>query len=274
MKNCIIVLAAVAAAARPLAARADMNAIRQSDSDVSLEAGFSRFLYKETVAGSLFDSEHKWLPTATLSARVLAADNAYGPFQNLYLELRGQAAIGTATYNGALQDGTPFNGSTAERIQELTGRIGHGFDLFGAALLIPFGEIGYRYWARSLQGQGGYDEDYSNGEVMLGLLAQVSPLPHLVLSVEGAAGQTFGGSMTAGQPVSATFGLGDKPTWRVGGKLGYAVSPRLEITGGLQYEQLQYGASNLVQTGLGPAFEPDSRTRETTLQIGLSYHFF
>jgi hypothetical protein len=31
---------------------------------------------------------------------------------------------------------------------------------------------------------------------------------------------------------------------------------------------------NLQQAGLGPAFELESRTRETTLQIGIADHFF
>jgi hypothetical protein len=140
-------------------------------------------------------------------------------------------------------------------------------------MLIPFGEVGYRHWSRNLQGPSGFTEQYGNAEAMVGLLAQISPLPHLVISVEGAAGQTFEAAMTADAPFNAGFDLGDKPTWRVGGKLGYAITSSFEITGSAQSTQLKYGASSIVQTGLGPAFEPDSQTRETTFQIGLTYHF-
>ncbi|HUN50713.1 MAG TPA: hypothetical protein VMU42_06335 [Candidatus Sulfotelmatobacter sp.] len=276
MKRSIVALAALAAAglAWPVAAPADMYDLRQSDNDIAVETGVTRFQYRETVGGSVLDSEKSYLPTVTLSGRILTDAQAPGLLQNLYLELHEQGAFGTANYVGSLQDGTPFDGSTSERILNFSARFGHGFEIGGNAMLVAFGDIGYRDWSRNLQGPGGYGEEYGNTEAMAGLLGQISPLPRLVLSLEGAGGLTFRSSMTAGAPFNATFDLGSEPTWRTGGRIGYAITKSLEITGSADYTRLKFGASRLVDTAVGPAFEPDSSTQETTVQLGLAYHFF
>jgi hypothetical protein len=266
-------VAAVLAFSPP--ALADTLDIRAADNAVSLDLGGSYLDYTETQGGATLDTEKGWLPTIGLSFGMLAFPEA--PIGNLYLHLDGRASLGSSHYNGGLCDQfgncTPYQSSTNDKIFSGDGQLGRAFTLGHYFMLTPFAEIGYRYWSRDLTGTGGYTEHYYNWDAMGGLLAQLSPTPHWVFSLSGAAGKTFDASMSTYGITGSneTFNLGSEVAWRVQAKAGYRITDRLELTTTAEFSDLAFGASAVDANGY---YEPDSTTHQTTLLVGVAWHFF
>jgi len=137
------------------------------------------------------------------------------------------------------------------------------------ALLTPFAELGFRYWERD----SGYDESYRHGEALGGLLLQVSPAERWVISLDAAAGTTFGQRLDVGGPFHEDVSLGDEPVYRADAKLGYALSRRLELTATARLLNFSYGRSSVQDSDIGPVFEPHSDTWQTSLLLGLAWRF-
>jgi hypothetical protein len=242
---------------------------RKSDSGLFLDAGALDLGYVETASGSTLDSEKGWLPTIGLGLGLLAYPNAVIP--NLYLHLEGRASVGSTAYNGALCDQfgfcTPYQSTTDDRIFTGSAQLGRAFAAGSTAMLTPYSEIGYRYWSRNLGGVGGYGEVYQNWNAMAGLLVQYAPRSRWVLSLSGAAGATFSASM---RTFGETFPLGNRLIWRTAGKAGYFLTERTDVTATVEYESFGYRASPVDANGY---YEPDSTTHQTTLLLGVGYHF-
>ncbi len=274
MKAELITAAALglAAAATPAQA-ADDFPFRANDNAVWATIGGQHLNYAETWQGQTPDSESGWLPGGSVGASILTVDDGRAPLRNFYARLEGSYSAGAADYRGQYQNGTATTTTTDETVITGSARVGRAFMLLPVAL-IPYAELGYRYWDRNITGSGGYDETYHNLSYAGGLMVQYSPMRRWMLTGDGAFGYTFQARMHAQEPYNANYTLGGEPTWHVGGQVGYTFSRQWEAIGLVRYTQLGYGLSPGVNTPLGTAMEPDSITRETTLQVGLSYHFF
>lgn len=272
VSTAVVAVSAVAACAPPAAAGQDD--IWKSDNAVSLDLGAAYLNYAETLSGATLDTERGWLPTVRVGLGLLANDDA--PIPGLYLHANAGMNRGYTSYNGALCNELgqcePYQATTDDRIYGGAFQAGRGFAIGDPLMVIPFLEIGYRYWERHLEGVGGYIEDYQNWSGMGGLLVQFSPRERWVASLSAAGGATFAASMTAPEPpAAATFTLGSKAAWRVEAKIGYRFTEHLELTGTADFDDFGYGASPVNAAGF---FEPNSTTQQTTLLMGISYHFF
>ncbi len=257
-------------------AQAEEFDIRAADNAVSLAVGGSYLNYVETdTNGNTYDSEKGWMPDFKLGVSALTVDDGKAPLRNLYVHLDTGLAIGHTNYVGALSKGTPFTNTTNDTIWTINGRVGRAFVLSPNAMVIPYGEFGYRDWDRNMPGVYGYDENYHNMSGMIGVMAQYSPVQKVVLTADGAFGYTFNAGMDAGSPFSTSFDLGGNPTWRFGGQAGYTFTKQLEAFTAVDYTHLSYGMSAAQSVGGGYAvLEPNSTTDQTTLHVGLAYHFF
>ena len=248
-------------------ALADIQDIRNSDNEIWGAAGPSFFNYKEpSTAPNLPDSEHGTLPSLAAGASMLVPDSARGFARNLYLSLDSSITFGDAHYSGAYFyfPTTPLQGTTSETIWTVDGKIGKAFPVNSAMMLIPYAELGYRYWDRSLSST--QDEDYQNFDILAGLMVQASPINRLTLTGYGSAGSTFAAQMnTAG----STYDLGSDAMYKIGAKLGYALTKQLELFTTLDYDHFNYGQSGVV----AGAYEPNSMTEDTTWRVGLGYQF-
>lgn len=248
---------------------ADINDIRASDSALEFDVGGTDLKYGETNSGTTLDTETGWMPSFDAGLTWLMPSNA-SIFSDTYLHLDGQATFGNTHYNGGLQNlqtgvVTPYSGTTNDQIYQINGKIGHFFAVDEGVAVTPYIDLGFRSWQRQLTGPGGYNESYTNGEAMGGLMLQVSPIPRLVLSASGAIGSTLGPEMNT---QGTTYNLGSSTVWRADGKLGFALTPKFELTGDVQYSGFAYDQS---QT-LGGGFEPNSYTHQLTLLTGIAYH--
>jgi hypothetical protein len=236
-----------------------------------ISAGGAYLDYREAEdTGFQLDTERGWLPVVSAGASFMSSSQT-SYLNNIYLALEGRATFGDVNYHGYLQNGTPYHGTTDEEIFSLDGRIGRGFALNNSFMLTPFAEFGFRYWDRNL---GSYTEDYSNFDILGGLMGQYAPTSRLVLSLSAAGGTTFAPTMTSTNP-TMNFNLGCLPMWKVGGKVGYALTQRLEALFSVDYDQFKFGKSQPV-TNISKYYyyyEPNSQTGEFATQIGLAYHF-
>jgi hypothetical protein len=230
-------------------------------------AGASELNYKETVS-PIPDSDRGELPS-------FAAGIDFMTRNNLYLSADGSVAVGNAHYNGALYDsGTgiydiPYETSTHETVVNVNGKIGQGFSLSDRAMFIPYLDVGFRYWDRKLgAGQG---EEYQNYDVLGGVMFEYTPIDRLILSAYGAGGTTFGATMrTSGHD----FDLGGSGIEKVGGKIGYDLTKRIELFSTVDYDHFHYvGSPWVLLSSTTEAREPSSRTEDTTLRVGIGYHF-
>jgi hypothetical protein len=105
-------------------------------------------------------------------------------------------------------------------------------------------------------------------------LLQFSPTSRLVLSAYGAAGTTLGAQMKDSSGNS--YDLGSSGVYKVGGKVGFDVAPRIELFTTLDYDHFHYTKSPWYTDASNPAYvvkEPTSRTEETTMRVGMAYEF-
>jgi hypothetical protein len=228
------------------------------NNEVWASAGTSLLNYEESVT-PLPDSEHGWLPS-------IAVGGSYMTQDNLYFAAQGSDTFGNAHYNGALftSPSTPIETTTRETITNAEGKIGQGFYLASQALLIPYLDVGFRYWERNLG--GGEIEDYHNFSTLAGLMLEVSPFRNVFLSAYGSAGTTLGGRMETG---SLSYQLGDSAIYKVGGKIGVDLTRQVELFTTFDYDHFHYSQSPVVNSTL----EPGSFTNDTTMRVGLGYHF-
>jgi hypothetical protein len=166
----------------PSLAKADADAIRSVDNEIWAAAGASFLNYKESVPSpDLPDSEHGFMPSGAIGVSALL--NGRNPVtNNLYLALEGSGSFGTTHYNGAYfyDPTTPLQGTTKDTIWTVDGKVGKSIPIMSNAMLIPYGELGYRYWIRN-GGAGSY-EDYRNYDIMAGLMVQAAPVSNIVLT--------------------------------------------------------------------------------------------
>jgi opacity protein-like surface antigen len=249
-------------------ARADVQTIRGSDSAVWGSMGASFLNYKEEVPSPyLPDSEHGFLPSFAGGVSILGSGQARDFTNNLYFSIDGSVTVGEATYNGAYLATplTPLQSNTHETIWTVDGKLGHAFVINPIMMLIPYVEVGYRYWDRNLG--GGQVEDYQHADTLGGLMVQVSPINRLILTGYGSAGTTLGSRMTT---EGDSYSLTDSGIYKIGAKVGYDLTQRVEVFTTLDYDAFRYGQSSVQPDG---TYEPTSKTEDSTVRVGLSYHF-
>ena len=246
-----------------------VQAIHNADSAVWLSTGATYLNYKESLS-PLTDRERGWLPSFAAGASYMNPDN-------WYFAGEGNVSFGDAPYIGALENintgtQTPYQDWTHETIANFDAKAGKGFVTSSNSMLIPYGEIGMRYWDRDLRGPYGYVEDYTNFDFLGGLMVQVTPINRLILSAYGSYGLTFAGKMNT---ADTTLHLGSAGMYKVGGKISYAVTPRIDLFTTIDFDNFRF-----VNSGLEPDYqtmhyimEPSSFSNEMSTRAGIAYHF-
>jgi len=241
-------------------ARADVQSIHSADNAIWAALGATRYDYKEPgQTGNLGDRELDWIASG-------AAGISYLSTRNTYLTLEGDVLSGDANYKGAylLAPTTPLRGTTDERVWNADTKIGQGMALGSSFFIIPYAELGVRYWNRDLA--KGQVEQYKNYDALGGSMLQFSPFSSWIFSLYGAVGATFSPQM---QSDGVKYDLGSATMYKAGAKIGYDFAPRTEIFTTVDFDHFNYGQSAVINS----LYEPNSRTNEVATRVGLAYHF-
>ncbi len=264
--------------AAPIAPILAVNDIVNANNQITLDFAdtYLDYLESDSPSGAPLDSEKGWVPGLAVSGSLMRN----WIVDNLYLYGQFKWVDGHSAYVGGTS-GNPVYGSFtntdgAEIFNE-DFRVGKGFAINSSFMLTPYVGAGARQWGRNLPGAGGYHEDYSDGYVGGGLLAQFSPISRLVLSANGLIGSTFDASMTSsriagGFPITPqTYDLGAKPIYMLGASADYAITQNIHVNAGVDYVNFHFGKSAV--SPIDFTYEPNSATSETTLKVGLGYGF-
>jgi hypothetical protein len=245
----------------------------------------SYFSYKETANGGTLDQDTGWMNGLFLEAQ----------YDTKEIFLRGSvdfSGSNSATYKGALQNGTPVTMQTSEFFYQVEGAVGYKALNFSHATLSPYVAIGYRYWDRGEDNPPDYLETYTWGYAALGcnfsywygkgLIGLDASIQFLIdPQMQTDAGGLFD---------TATFNLKPEPGFHIEVPMTYDISRSQLRTVSLfarpYYQRWNIGASDpvlLTQNGsplLDPstgqplyAFEPDSHTDIYGIKFGVSINF-
>ena len=238
--------------------KADVQTIRSSNSAIWGSLGSSFINYKEPVT-PIPDSQRGWLVSG-------AAGVSYMTNSNMYFAVEGSVSDGDDRYRGAYYyyPNVPLEATTHETVTNIDFKIGQGFALGRSVLLTPYFDLGYRYWTRELS--AAQVEDYSHFAALGGAMVQVSPLDRLVLSAYGAAGVTMGPKMEAD---GDEYELGSAGIYKVGAKIGYNLTSKVEVFSTLDFDHFRYVKSGVVNG----SYEPSSFSNDTAVRFGMAYHF-
>lgn len=249
----------------------------QTGTTLSLAYDGSYLYYKEVVDGQRFNRDYGWMSGAFLELR---GDNQY-----MFVRMTANYTRSTtATYDGALTDGTPYKASTIE--QTYLGELNMGYKAlnFGRMTVSPYAGIGYRDWLRGEDDLPSYEEDYSWWYVSAGLNL-VYKYQRWALGLDGAVLFPFAMEMTtnvAGLYDNARFKLKSRPGYRAEATLSYDAYKKEGLTvsvfGTPYYQRWNIGASSIVYltqggTPVRAAYEPKSNTDVYGVRLGMGVNF-
>ncbi|MDA8168768.1 MAG: hypothetical protein M0Z59_03600 [Nitrospiraceae bacterium] len=233
--------------------------------------------YKEKNKGAVIDRDTGWLNGANASIKY---ENTYFFMKGLF-EFSGSS---NATYNGALQDGTPMRMRTWETFYRYEADLGYKLIENRAVEVAPYAGIGYRDWERGDDVLPDYRESYTWPYGAFGV-ACTAFFENVSLGVDAAVQTPFDMRMetnVAGTVDKAAFNLGSKPGYRVELPVTYMARSSGNIRGFLfltpYYQHWAIGKSpDVVLTKNGipvdTAFEPDSTTDMYGAKAGVGFSF-
>jgi hypothetical protein len=260
-----LALASIFTATLPQLAVADQTDILTANNQIQLQAISTHVDYAEHDQFGILDSERGDVPGFGISYSAMWGNN-------YYLQLQYSRNNGDTRYVGqALIGGTGY-GSVVDRsgatITDYSARLGRGFVLTDRMMLTPYGELGHHRWERGVNEGETYTHDYFG----IGALAQYSPVPKLVLTANLLAGRTFNAhiDVAGSAPYAFSASLGNADLYKAGIAADYAFTQNFHGTLGLDYTSLDYGDSAVSSGGF---YEPDSRTRNTSINVGIGYAF-
>ncbi len=257
------------------AAFAGTSDIMASNNQVSIQAVSTHVDYTETGNG-LFGTQTGTLNTETGYIPGFALSSS--SMSNLwlgtdYIKTEFDYSSGHTNYTGSFQDDMFGSVVATSRVKliNFSVRYGKGFIANEQLMLTPYTELGYHGWGRGVN----YGETYTHYYFGLGMLGQYSPAGKLVFSANALLGNTFRSHITcnSGPGFNGFSGdLGNSTIYKAGVSADYAFMNNFHGNIGVDHTRFSYGMSAVYPVGGGVvAWEPDSKTKYTTIKVGLGY---
>ena len=184
---------------------------------------------------------------------------------------------GEITYDGALQDGTPFMTDEKEKVQRFGVKIGAYKDLSSRLEMFGYLDAGRRMWRRGENKTIGsvieYLEKYYWSYIGFGGGVNYNLFPRLSLGVEAEWMLAISPKMKAYLYEGGTFDLGN--TYGVDVKLPvrYFLLKNLSFDVTPYYTYWKIKSSNIVAISGDNYYEPDSTTNIRGILAGFTYNF-
>jgi len=249
---------------------------------LSLTLGYQgAYMYyseRNALTNNELDKDYGWMSGGFADVRY--------DFNAAFARLRFDAmGSNRATYDGALQNGTPLKMYTHEFMYKSEFDLGYKLFDQDQATFSPYMGIGYRSWRRGENVQPSYVEDYTWWYTVLGV-NHMFRTGKWLLGVDASLLFPFAMKMETdmrGLYDKATFDIKSKTGFRVETPVSYEIyasgDTRLSLTGIPFYERWEIGKSPTVtMTRNGNAtsdsyYEPKSTTDILGVRIGLGLQF-
>lgn len=248
--------------------------IKSSNNQIGLQFISTNVDYTETGNGRLgthtgtLDTEKGNVPGFAVSASAMK-DVMLG---NDYFQFQYSQNHGSTNYVGSLMGGNfgSVTATSSAKLADVSLRYGKGYEVGHDAMLTPYFELGNHRWERGVN-QG---ETYTNYWYGIGALGQVSPIAKLVLSANALIGKTDSANIKVSGNSGFNTTLGNSTLYRLGLGADYAITKNFHANIGVDYTSFKYGISNTNNIGGGfVAWEPDSKTNNTSYKAGVGYAF-
>ncbi|MBP2645876.1 MAG: hypothetical protein H6Q75_1316 [Firmicutes bacterium] len=245
----------------------------------SLEMSFNRFRYN--YEESIGDSERGWLKGFHLTYK--SQDPVTKEFWKVTYEQTNQ----NTHYDGALSDGTPYQGTTENKI--VNSEYIYAVPITPEKRTFVYTGVGSHKWDRNLTGQYGYLEKYSWNYIPVGYRNEFKLGEKLSGAIDISARFMFNGNLktSGGTYDPSEFTLGNKVGFRAEMPYTYKLSPNWSLAVTPWYEYSAIGESNTVFDTIGGSMvpvpghigyyyasqEPDSMNHQYGVNVGLTYTF-
>jgi hypothetical protein len=298
MKKPILILVCLLSITSIIKAGMQDSILDEVNNSASLNAGITYFKYAEpSIDTKMILTEPVWmkeygvLPNIAINIRNVFYDRIYNEFYFNY-------SFGLLQYDGFYQFPEPFiehaddtgNKYTVYKpipvSQQKNSRLFNADCRLGVILLnteyfqlIPYGNVGGRYWNI---GDGGNRRIYYNFKASAGIKASLSFFNNLVLSSFYSIGTTmyprvkFNQYTQEGAPDgSFSLSLGKKPVYEYGLEITYRLDHEIFLNLSTSYTKFKYGKSNecLSLSKQYIMHEPDSKTNELKITLGILFSF-
>lgn len=180
---------------------------------------------------------------------------------------------GNTEYVGSYQGGTygDITRTTKNKLYEFSYLLGGAKAITNDVALGANVGAGMRSWQRSLA--DGNVETYYWSNWIIGARADWQPIQHLTLSATADWQKAVNPKMYS-TGVGSKFDLGDTSGYKIGAHANYKLTQSLALECDYIYDYWKINKSNIVDIGGGTVvWEPDSKTKNQYLKIGLAYRF-
>lgn len=261
----------------PVMAQAAMpnRFIMALDNSFSISFTHSHVAYGERANGSnsaYLDTDSGFAE----GARVALSGMRYDDIGDLYARVSYGQTNGTLNYVGALQNGTPYDGTQNSKITDVGLRFGQAFVTSENTLLIPYLAYGNHHWGRgalpSISDPYDTYESYRNQYLGLGLMWQAALWNRLVATINLVYARTIHPTISS-PALNFAEGLGTGPWERAGLSLDYRIARHETVFASAAYTTFQYGSGPVVPTttpGIGIS-EPYSKTEIMNYNFGIRF---
>ncbi len=275
----VLSLAQTGIAPSPLPAT-PLQTLLAADNEVGIAAVGTLQNYQEALP-SPSDTESGWMPGFRFE---LSGINPVLPSSAslVYFSVRYQYNSGNLNYQGfSLATHQPVSTTDAATLQQVSVRIGKGFQLGSRGLLIPYFQYRFQDWERSLQNAIGQREHYESNSAGVGLLGQWTPAHRWVLTGDLAWADGFSGTVHGTHGIlSPVLPLHPGSTLQAGLTADYRFQGPWHLFAGLKFVHYSYAGSppfyGYVPSAhalAGPLREPGSQTNLFSALFGVAYHF-
>jgi len=222
--------------------------------------------YEETYKGEFLDKDTGWLNGFFTEFRY---DN-----QNIFARINYQYGYtDSATYDGSLQDGTPYSASTPEEYGQIELNSGLKAIKFTSSTASLYAGFGYRDWLRGQNVSPDYLEEYSwyYGEIGINWALKYNSW---IFALDAAVQHTINPKMETG---GVSFDIKSRPGYRIQLPVNYFLSDfdldKIFIFTTPYFQRWNIGASDVVYIGSNGYMEPDSYTNIYGIRLGMGINF-
>lgn len=238
------------------------------NNQIGIAAIGTLFNYQEHINPGPSDIESGWMPGFDLHLRG-TSQRLYGSFNFAYNQ-------GDISYQGALMNGTPLDGTDSATTMRILGKAGYLFPVSSNMMFIPYIAGGWQQWKRHLLGPSGYKEKYSASLAGLGAKFQYAVNSKLALEANmNVLAILMGGMSPTGLPQTEGNNAQFKTTAQENISLdaNYSILSNVSVFGGIKFTHFNYSGGSLQASYPYYAFEPSSSTNQFSLNLGLAYSF-
>jgi hypothetical protein len=255
---------------------------------IAAVASLTSTLSATEIVAKVSSVKFDYMETGDASENLDSEKAKFGKINGFEIEARSNGYISTGTrfyqdggisyhsgdteYVGAYQGGNygDVTDTTKNKLIEASYKLGLAIDVINNASIGAHVGAGMRAWDRKLA--DGNEEIYSWSNWILGTKADWRVTKDLIVSATADYQKAVNPKMYSSD-LGGKLNLGDTNGYKLGLHANYKLNQNLSVETDYVYDYWKINKSNTVDTGDGVVQEPDSKTKNQYLKLGLAYKF-